>query len=274
LRTTIIIASNLLARLFKRHGLFLSVIGLLLSGLQILICAIVSSVNLEGAMREISQSLPPFMQALLSEEFALGLTSRGLIVFAWNHPVVHAMLAAAMILLASRAIAGEIEAGTMELVLAQPFSRHTYLTTQITFAILILLALISLMLVSIRIGLSIFNLQRVLSWQTFLPVAVNLLGLEITIYGVTLFLSSLSREGGRVATAALLFVLISFLLQAVARLWPAIQFLLHYTIFEYYSPQQIVVSNGISWKNIVILLTLSLVASGAGWWRFMRRDIP
>ena len=274
MRTTIIIASNLLRRLFKRHWVFLAVIGLLLSGLQILICAIVSSVNIEGAMREISQSLPPFMQAFLSEEFALGLTSRGLIVFAWNHPVVHAMLAAVMILLASRAIAAEIENGTLELLLTQPISRPVYLATQISFALLVLLALIGLMLSGVNLGLTVFDLQRALSWQTFLPVAINLVCLETAIYGVALFLSSLAREGGRVVTVALSFVLISFLLQAVARLWPAIQFLLHYTIFEYYSPQQIVLNDSISWRNIVVLLAVGFVTGGVGWWRFKRRDIP
>ncbi|MGH7599794.1 MAG: hypothetical protein ACREOI_25855, partial [bacterium] len=85
------IAINLLRRLLKRHRLFLAVIGLVLAGFQVLICAIVSSINIEGAIREMSQSLPPFMQTMLSEEFALGLSSRGLIVFAWNHPVVHAL---------------------------------------------------------------------------------------------------------------------------------------------------------------------------------------
>jgi ABC-type transport system involved in multi-copper enzyme maturation permease subunit len=115
----------------------------------------------------------------------------------------------------------------------------------------------------------------VLTWPLFLPVAVNLWCLEAAMYGVALLISSTARDSGRVVTITLLFVLISYLLQAVARLWPAIQFLQHYTIFEYYSPQRIVVLNeGISWVNIAVLLTVSLVTSAAGWWRFMRRDVP
>jgi ABC-2 type transport system permease protein len=274
LRTTIIIASNLLRRLFKRHGPFLAAIGLLLCGFQVLICAIVANINIEGALQEITQSLPPFMRNFISEELALSVSGRGLIVFAWNHPVVHAMLAAVMIMLASRAIAGEIEGGTMELVLAQPISRRTYLTAQSIFAVVVLIALLGLMLGGIRLALSLFELQQILSWPAFLPVAINLFSLEMAIYGMTLALSSLSREGGRVVTVALLFVLISFLLQAVARLWPAIQFLQHYTIFEYYSPQRIVMNEGTPWRNIVLLVALGLVGGGAGWWKFMRRDIP
>lgn len=274
MRTTITVASNLLRRLFRRHGSFLAVIGVLLFGFQILICAIVGNTDIEGAMQEISRSLPPFIQKIITEELALGIGSRGLIVFAWNHPVVHAMLAAVMIMLASRAIAGEIEDGTLELILSQPLSRPAYLTTQIIFALFVLFGLISIMLVGVKLGLLRFGLQRVLSWPTFLPVALNLLSLELAIYGVTLFLSSLQREAGRVVTITLLFVLLSYLLQAVVRLWPAIQFLQRFTIFEYYSPQRMVLNESISWWNIAVLLTVSFATGGAGWWKFMRRDIP
>lgn len=274
MRTTIMVASNLLRRLLKRHGVFLAVIGVLLFGFQILICAIVGNTDIEGAMQELSRSLPPFIQKFLTEELALGIGSRGLIVFAWNHPVVHALLAAVMMTLASRAIAGEIEDGTLELILTQPLSRPVYLAIQIIFMLFVLSGLISAMLLSVKLGLFSFGLQRVLSWPTFLPVALNLLSLEMAIYGVTLFLSSLWREAGRVVTMTLLFVLISYLLQAVTRLWPAIQFLQHFTIFEYYSPQRMVLNEGILWGNIVVLLAVSLVTIAGGWWRFMRRDVP
>jgi len=272
--TTIMVASNLLRRLSKRHGIFLATIGLLLFGFQILICAIVGNTNIEGALQELSGSMPPFIKNFLTEELALGIGSRGLIVFAWNHPVVHALLAAVMLTLASRAIAGEIEDGTLELILTQPLARPIYLATQITFTFFVLLGLISAMLIGVKLGLSIYGLQRVLSWPAFLPVALNLFSLEMAVYGVALLLSSLWREAGRVVTITLLFVLISYLLQAVARLWPAIQFLQHYTIFEYYSPQRMVLNESISWGNSAVLLAVSLLTSAAGWWRFMRRDIP
>lgn len=272
--TTIAVASNLLRRLFKRHGVFLATIGLLLFGFQILISAIVANTNIEGAIQELSRSLPPFVKNLLTEELALGIGSRGLIVFAWNHPVVHAMLAAVIMTLASRAIAGEIEDGTLELILTQPLSRPIYLATQIIFAFFVLFGLISAMLIGVKLGLSIYGLQRVLSWPVFLPVALNLFSLEMAIYGVTLFLSSLCREAGRVVTITLLFVLLSYLLQAVTRLWPAIQFLQPYIIFEYYSPQRMVLNESISWGSIAVLLAVGLLTGGAGWWKFMRRDIP
>lgn len=271
---TIAVASNLLRRLFKRHGIFLAVSGWLLFGFQLMICAIIGNTNIEGAIQELSRSLPPFIKNFITEELALGIGSRGLIFFAWNHPVVHAMLVAVIMTLASRAIAGEIEDGTLELILTQPLSRPIYLATQIIFTFFVLLGLISAMLIGVKLGLTIYGLQRVLSWPDFLPVALNLFSLELAIYGVTLFLSSLCREAGRVVTITLLFVLISYLLQAVTRLWPAIQFLQPYIIFEYYSPQRMVMNESISWGNIAVLLAVGFVTGGAGWWKFMRRDIP
>jgi ABC-type transport system involved in multi-copper enzyme maturation permease subunit len=251
--------------LFERHWLFLTIVGVLLAGFQVLICAIVSSINIEGAIRELSQSLPPFVQTLISEQFALGLSSRGLIVFAWNHPVVHALLAAAMMLLASRAIAGEIEAGTMELLLSQPLARSTYLATQMLFALVVLLALAGTMLFGVYLGLSLFNLHQVLPWQTFLPVVANLLSLEIAIYSLTLLLSVSARESGRVVTAALLFVLISYLVQAVARLWSKIQFLANYSISNT-TRRADRGEQSRALAQYLILLGVGFVAGGLGWW--------
>jgi ABC-2 type transport system permease protein len=271
--TSIAVSINLLRRLFNRHGAFLTVIGLILAGFQVLICAIVSNTDIEGVLSEFSRSLPSFFQAVVGEELA-GMTSRGLLAFAWNHPVVHALFAAVMMLLASRAIAAEVEAGTLELLLSQPISRPVYLGTQIVFTSAVLTALAGLTLLGIYLGLSAFDLRRVLPWQAFLPVAANLIGLELSIYGVTLFLSSTLPESGRVVTRALLFVLVAYLIQAVARLWPAIQFLQTVTVFEYYSPQRIVLNNLLPWRDITILLAVASITGGIGWWQFMRRDIP
>jgi ABC-2 type transport system permease protein len=266
--------TNLLRRLLNRHWVFLIVTGVLLAAFPVLMSAAVTTINVEGVLSELRRSLPPMVQEIIGEEMALTMTSRGLLAFVWNHPFVHAMLVAVMIMLASRAIAAEIEAGTMELLLSQPISRPVYLATQIAFALLVLMALVAMMLLGVFIGLSLFDLSRVVQWRTFLPVAANLISLELAIYGVTLFLSSSSRESGRVVTVALLVVLISYLLQAVARLWPAIKILLTYTIFEYYSPQRLVMSNIAPWRNVAILLAVGLITGGVGWWRFMRRDIP
>jgi ABC-type transport system involved in multi-copper enzyme maturation permease subunit len=62
--------------------------------------------------------------------------------------------------------------------------------------------------------------------------------------------------------------------QAVARLWPKIQFLSIYTIFNYYSPQQIVMNNSTPWRNMLILFGVAFITGGLGWRKFMRRDIP
>jgi ABC-type transport system involved in multi-copper enzyme maturation permease subunit len=248
--------------------------GVLLAIFPVLMSAAVTTIDVEGVMSEFRRSLPPMVQELIGEEMALTMTSRGMLLFVWNHPFVHAMLAAVMLLLASRAIVGEIESGTMELLLSQPISRPLYLVTQMGFALLVLLALVGMMLIGVQIGLSIFKLHRMLPWRAFLPVAANLISLEIVIYGVTLLLSSTARESGRVVNVALLFVLISYLLQAVARLWPVIQFMLNYTIFEYYSPQRIVLNDVAPWRNMMVLLAVGLVAGGIGWVKFMRRDIP
>jgi ABC-2 type transport system permease protein len=265
---------NLLRRALKYHRLLLAIVALLLAVFPILVSAAVTTIDVEGVFGAVQRTLPPFFQETFGQEMALTLTSRGLLVFAWNHPIVHALLAAVMVALASRAIAGEIEGGTMELLLSQPLSRPAYLAAQSAFAGLVLLGLITLMLCGVHAGISLFDVHAQVSWRLFLPVAVNLFSLETAIYGVTLAFSSGARESGRVVTIALLIIVLSYLIQAVARLWSKIDFLLKFSIFEYYSPQRTVLLGEAPWLDIAVLLLVGFSLAGAGWWRFMRRDVP
>ncbi len=130
---------NLFLHLARRHALFLSLIALLLGGFECLLCAIVGTVDLSGGLQELMKSMPPFLRAVISNQFAANLTTAGFLAFGWNHPIMHA-LATATIALAAAAIAGEIENGMIEFLLSQPISRCQYLAGKMLFDLFSLVA--------------------------------------------------------------------------------------------------------------------------------------
>src|SRR5207247_7846670 len=69
------------------------------------------------------------------EQAMMGGSPSGMLSFAWGHLITHALLTAVSMTLAAHAIAGEIENGAMELVLAQPISRVRYLSAHLLFGI-------------------------------------------------------------------------------------------------------------------------------------------
>jgi ABC-type transport system involved in multi-copper enzyme maturation permease subunit len=152
---------NLLKHLIRRHGIFLGINMFLLAGLQFLICGIVAMIDIPGILNGALENIPPFMRALIEQQFFGGLTQKGLLAFGWNHPIALAIGTAVALVLASRAVAGEIESGAMELLLSQPISRLSYFTGHVLFA-LTSIALLSLIGVcGTLIGIHVYSLAPI-----------------------------------------------------------------------------------------------------------------
>src|SRR5262245_17697707 len=117
---------NIVRRLSFQYLVFLIAAGIVLSGFQFLLCAIVASIDLSAAYSQLLVFAPPVVRTAV-EQFMLGGSPAGVLAFAWNHPVTHALVTAVAITLGTRVVAGEIENGAIELILAQPISRIRYL---------------------------------------------------------------------------------------------------------------------------------------------------
>ncbi|MGA9365640.1 MAG: ABC transporter permease [Bacteroidota bacterium] len=264
---------NLLRRLTARHAFFLSITIALLGGFQFLICAIISTVDVGGAIQELMKSIPLFMRSTVTEEFFAGFSTRGILAFGWDHPIAQALGTAIAIVLGTRAIAGEIESGVMELVVSQPLSRRSYLAGQILFAVLAL-ALLSLGgLAGTIFGQRFFQIDA-LGLGSLFKLGVNFFLLQCAWYGISLVFSTLGREAGRVATASFLVALSSYILNVIGKLWSKAAFLLPYALHTYYSPRETLVGNTLEGKSVVVLCAVFFICIGFAVWRFRRRDIP
>jgi ABC-type transport system involved in multi-copper enzyme maturation permease subunit len=266
------IALSLLQLVAVRRGPFLAICGLLLGLFQFLICAVVTSADVGGAIRALMASLPPVVRALLSSQFG-ALSERDLLAFAWNHPIAHALGTAAAIVLASRAVAGEIETGAMELLLGQPISRHVYLATQVLFAILALAALVLAGTAGTVLGQRRFRLEG-FGAGPMLGLALDYFLLQLAFFGITLAMSAIGREGGRVASAGFLVALVSYFAQAIGALWDDAAFVLPFTLHHYFSPRSILVEGAALVRPLATLGAVALAGLAIATWRFARRDFP
>ena len=266
-------AVNLFRRLAARHAAFVLTCGALLALFQFLICAAVSSIDVGGILESVLASFPPMLQSFLATQFFGGFTPRGLLAFGWNHPIAHAAGTAVAILLAARAIAGEIEAGILELHLAQPLSRSAYLATCVVFSFGALVLVTALGLAGTAAGQRFFGLER------FGPAELARLGLafftlQATWYGVTLALSAFGREGGRVASVAFVVALCSYFAAAIGGLWERAAFVLPFSPHHHYSPQAILALGEPVQRDLALLAALAAAGLAIAAWRFARRDLP
>jgi len=265
--------ANLLGRLAARHGSFLLITSLLLGGFEFLLCGIVSTIDLPSVLTGVMKTIPPPMRALIEQQFLGGMGNAGILAFGWTHPITLALGAAVAITLASRAVAGELENGAIELVLSQPISRSGYFFGNVGFSLAALAVMTAIGIGGSLLGQSFYGL-KVFDAALLARLGLNFWLLQSAWFGIALVASVLGRESGRVAFAGFILALISYIVQVLGQLWSGGSFLLPYSLNFYFSPRSILVERRLSLSSVAILAGISVATILASSWRFRRRDIP
>jgi len=264
---------NLMARLMRRHAVTILACAGVLAGFQLLMCAIVATIDIGGALEQLVAFAPPAIQAMISQSVLAGGTVPGLMAFAWNHPITHALAMAVPIMLAARAVAGEVESGTIELVLAQPISRVTWLAAHVVFALAAMGVVAGAGVTATAVGQRIFDIDAFTHVRLLALLAAFLL-LQLSVFAITLAFSAVSREAGRVAFAGVMVALMSYLVQAVAALWPRVESLGRYSLHHYYDPRALLVEGRFDPLVVIVLLGTAVVAGAVAVHAFRSRDLP
>jgi len=264
--------TNLLKRLFFRHALFLAAVTAVLAGFEFLICAVVSTIDVPGLLAELLNNVPPAVREFVRQSFG-GFSAADLLAFGWNHPIALAIGAGAAVVMAARAVSGEVENGALELVLSQPISRRRYFAGQVVFAVSALSLLSAAGAAATLAGQRVYGL-RALDGRTLVLLALNYCLLQLAWYGLTLLFSVLGREAGRVAFAGFLVALLSYLVLVIAQLWRNAAFLLPWSVNNYYSPREILAAHALPVRSVAVLAGFAAAGTAAAFWRFLKRDIP
>jgi ABC-2 type transport system permease protein len=264
---------NVLRRSARRHAVFLLVATLLLAGFQLIIPAVISTLDVQDAIGNVLAMLPPGIGAALGEQMFGGMSTAGLLGFGWNHPVAHAAGTAVAVVLGARAVAGEIENGTLELVLAQPISRSAYLGSQVALGVLALTALCAAGILGTVVGTRAFGIERI-AWSRIVQVGASFLLLLLALFAITLLASTFLREGGRALGIGFLVAVGSFLVNTVALLWNRAAFLKPFTLHEYHVPRDVLAAGRIAPLAVAVLGGCTALCIAVAFWHFARRDVP
>jgi len=263
---------NIIRRLALQHRSFLLACGLLLFVFQVVVAAIIASLDLSRTLEGFLMFAPPAIRAIIEQTMPGGSTA-GVLAFTWNHPVTHALITAIAITFGARAIAGEIENGAIELILAQPLSRVNYLAAHVLFALMSMAFVVLVGLLGAVVGERAFGLEP-FAWDRLLRLSGNLLLLQMSFYSLTLACSAFGREGGRVAVLAVLIAIVSYLDNVIATLWNKAAFMRPYSFHTYYDPREILVNGNLGTWPLAVLGVFTLAAIGVAFARFLTRDLP
>ncbi|MEE8143433.1 MAG: ABC transporter permease subunit [Planctomycetota bacterium] len=207
----------------------------------------------------------PFFQnilrALLGTDLGGNLAPVVFVSFAWVHPAALAILWTHEIVFCTRFPVGEIDRGTVDVLLGWPVSRwQVYLSETVVWLVAGMIIL-GMGLLGSLLGCASLSAQDRPGLGQLLRVVLNLYFLYIAVGGAAYLVSTLSDRRGRAVGVIFAIVLSSFFLNFLAQFWEPAQKLLFLSLLNYYRP--FVLLQGGSWP-LSDMLILGVV--GAGCW--------
>jgi ABC-2 type transport system permease protein len=262
----------LLARNLRHHLVLLLVLLFWMALLELVIVWIAGQIESGPGIRELfEQVLPLGMRQLFNSQAGM-LTFTALAGFGFQHPLALAG-AIAFVIVVCTVPAGEIESGFLDLLLARPVPRTSYF-----FALLLLLLAGALLLpiaplCGLMLGLGLPSSAAEVGWSRYLPSAIGLFCLLLSIGGYTLMLTSLARRRGSAAAQATGLTLLFFWIDLLAQIWEPLRSIDWISPFHYFKPMRSVITSHAPLDHYAVLLGIFAVTSLLALFFFRRRDL-
>jgi ABC-2 type transport system permease protein len=224
------------------------------------------------------------------------------------HPIVLSMCVIWAVGRSAGAVAGEIERGTMELLLSQPIPRYRLIVAHFVIDLIVLPVICLSFFAGTEFGLALvgpFVPDYSALKETKLPLQIpehpeplsvsgqgeirglaNTFALMFAISGMTIALSAAGRSRWKVIGYAVLIVVVMFVANTVGQLWEPVRFTRPLTFFFYYQPQKVMLNGdwlvdlGKAWPGLPtipgvgILLGIGLMGYVFALRTFTHRDLP
>jgi beta-exotoxin I transport system permease protein len=193
---------------------------------------------------------------------------------AFTHPLVLLLLCVYAIAVASRALAGEIERGAIDVLLAAPVTRLQFALASGAAFVGGLVLLLLAHWAALRLGLLLTGVRPASPTLGALGCAsLNLAALVFCVGAYSFLFSALVSDRGRAAGLAAGVTVAFYFFNVLAQLWTKAQFMEHLSIFHYHRPLVILTRGAPAWGDVGLLCAIAALAYLGALWSFARRDI-
>jgi ABC-2 type transport system permease protein len=192
--------------------------------------------QIHEALGELLQRIPvakAFLTVLLGTSLGNEISARTMQAFLWVHPVVLALVWAHEVNLCTRMPAGEIDRGTIDVLLSLPVSRREVYWCESVVWLASGLFVLSMGLVGHLIVAPTMPDDLRPQLSRALLVMANLYCVYIAVGGIAFLVSALSDRRGRAVAVVFGILLASFLLNFIANFWRPAQHIAFLGILQY-----------------------------------------
>lgn len=214
-----------------------------------------------------------FISSLVGSDVAGRIGPETLNAVPWVHPLFLALFWAFAILVCTRVPAGEIDRGTVDILLAMPLSRTRIFAAEALLAAGGGLVVLAMGLLGNFIGQTLIPPDARPDPARLLIVLLNLYVLYLAIAGMTLLFSSMADRRGRAVGGAFGVVLVLFLWNFLAEYWQPAKDAGVANILTYYKPMPILSDGAFPTLDVLVLLAVATPLWLAAWQVFVHRDV-
>jgi len=241
---------------------------------QFLLLYLVTTFDTDAILSAILDQLPPMMRVFLQDSFFSMLTYDGAAAFGFNHPIVLTLLIITAINIPLHQITRETETGTLELLLAYPFTRRSLIFSLWISGGLILLMIIATALIGSFMSIFLFHHLTNEIIISMLQIGFNLWLFMLLIFSMSMLITVFARQGIRAGNLSAVITFVFYLLYYISQIWDLLAFTKPFNIFSYYEPLGLMLNKSSFGQDILVLGILVLLCFGVSLRQFEKKDIP
>ncbi len=266
--------SAMVRRLLRRGlaGTLMLLLGVMI--FQFVNPFIAESIGGEAGLERLVELLPPGLQTLaqISPEFIALTGLAGYLSLGYDHPVYLVLVMSAIVGYAGRAIAGEVDRGTLALTLSRPIPRTNVYVARVAGLVVLIAAFAIAGPMATLLGLVVAQPTGDVGSDQLLALTALCALLAWAVGGLSLMVSSASHTTGRVVGWATGFLVVSFFVDYFAELWSTLEPVKPFSIFWYFDTTGTVVDGSVPMTSALVLGGSGTIGIVIGWWIFTRRD--
>jgi ABC-type transport system involved in multi-copper enzyme maturation permease subunit len=194
-------------------------------------------------------------------------------VMVWAHPITLALAWAYALTAFTRLPAGEIDRGTIDVLLGLPLRRGAIYLHESLIAALGGWVVVGSALLGHRLGDGFSGAENGYGFGAALTVAANLYFLLVAVAGLASLLSALCDRRGRAVGISLAILVSSFFMSSFAPFNAVIKRMSVVSLINYYRPFKILEGGEFPLIDFVVLAVVAIVLWLLGLLVFSRRDI-
>ena len=242
--------------------------------MQIAVCGVVHDNESVRTLLKFIEVFPPFLKNAIGGDALQVGNVAGLISIGYQHPLVLIMYMLFAVGVPTGFLAGEVQRGTMELILSRPATKRQVYVCAGGLTLVGMFMLVIVMFLGTVVATNLYDFGEPIPLHLFFRVAVNGGLLASAVGAIALMAGAAFASRGMAVGVTVGFLVVSYFVDVFSEWWPWMESLAPWTLFYYVDGAKIFSQPTWPLGDMSVLIAAIVIAAVAGGIIWDRRDLP